>query len=148
MIKDDNFGVKEVPDLFFINKEDNTLVYSADTLKKFKAEYIDYGKWTIKFKTLGFCESFYQLWENYDRHYDIYCRTFKRRFKDGKDYELCFKFNNAILDKSQINLGVDDDPCDFPTIFSSDNIEIIDDKDCPKFGLNENGEKEIFIPIK
>lgn len=143
----DKFGLKEVPDIFFINTQ-GKIVYCIDTIKEFKSKYLKYGKWEIQIKSPIFHKNIPLFWENKDEHYDIYCRTYKRNFETGKDQSLCMKFNNAIFESIIIDTAAEGEPCEFPMLFITDNMEFINNDKCPELVLSEEGIKKLVYPIK
>ena len=143
----DKFDFKEVPDIFLLN-EKGEIIYCIDTIKSFEAKFQGYGKWIIKVTSSIFHKNISSLWTNYNQHYDIYCRTFKRNLETRKDSDFCFKFENAILKTISINADSDGEPCNFPIVFMSDNMIFINNEECPKLVLSESEVKEMFYPIK
>lgn len=147
IFRKDLFGLKEVPDIFFTNINDE-IIYCIDTVKFFKADFIGYGKWEIYIKSPLFHKNIDKFWKEYDKHYNIYCRTFKRNVLTGVDDYFCFKFSNAIIKNIHIETAAEGNPCNFPMTFISDNMEIIENNECPKILSVSDDIKEIVYPIK
>lgn len=140
------FNFKKVPDIFFMD-DNKEIIYYIDSVDSFSAEFLGYGKWEIKITSLLFYQNISNFWNDFSKKYTLYCRTYKEIPFTNMKSDFCFKFNNAMLKTIKLNSQSDENPCNFPITFISDNLELINDKECPKL-LIDNDKKIISYFIE
>lgn len=129
----DEYGVKEVPDIYFCNGNGDVLYYSR-TVKRVDLYPSTNGTWRGYIETaLGNLEDWYKI--AYDKDVQlIYFRTFQRNKSTGEDEPLCFVISFDEIVPQSFGFKADSDPFCFPIvfIFKPNKLIFVKDKDCPK----------------
>lgn len=140
----DEYGVKEVPDIFICNEDGNILYYSR-TLKRVDFTPLYGKKWRCSvIGALGNFEDWYNI--PYDNNVKtFYFRTFKRNKNTGKDEPLCFVIAPSEILPQPFSFAADGDPFNFPIIFdfNSDDLVWVDDENCPNYEISFKNESSL-----
>lgn len=129
----EEYGVKEVPDVFICNANGDILYYSK-TLKRVDFTPLYGEKWRCSIVgVLGNLEDWYNI--PYDSNVKtFYFRTFKRNKNTGKDEPLCFAVAPLEILPQAFSFATDGDPFSFPIVFnfSFNDLIWLNDESCPK----------------
>lgn len=137
------YGVKEVPDIFICNEFGDILYYSR-TLKKVNFLPERKNKWRCEIKgAIGNIEDWYNIPLDSTIH-TIYFRTFKRNKNTGEDEPLCFVITPDEIVPQGFSLAANSEPFDFPIVFTFNpyNLLWVDDIDCPAYEAIFDEEKD------
>lgn len=127
------YGVKEVPDLYVCNENGDVLYYS-DTLIRVDLYPTTNGPWRGFMETpIGNLEDWYSLPYDTEAKF-FYFRTFKRNKDTGEDEPLCFVIPVEEVVPQGFYFKADGGPFTFPVvfIFKHEKLLFIRDEDCPK----------------
>lgn len=147
------YGVKEVPNLFICDKEGNVLYYSRWLKKAEFSPIFDQRLWECNIVgAIGNLEDWYNI--PYDEAVDtFYFRTFKRNRNTGEDEPLCFAITPEKIIPQGFNFAADGEPFNFPIVirFRPHKLIWISDNDCPNYEVcfkeneNENSVSHIIL---
>ena len=140
------YGVKEVPDLYVCN-ENGDILYYSNTLIRVDLYPTTTGSWRgFMETTIGNLEDWYSLPYNTEANL-FYFRTFKRNTNTGEDEPLCFVIPVEEKIPQGFYFKADSGPFPFPVVFlfKPEKLLFIKDEDCPKKEIDITGSN-IFIP--
>lgn len=151
--RENEYGIKEVPDVFICDENGEILYYSR-TLKRVDFTPLTpmYGKekWQCSIiGALGNLEDWYHI--PYDeRIKTFYFRTFKRNRDTGEDEPLCFAISPSEILIQPFSLVAEGDPFTFPITFyfHSHNLIWVNSENCPNYEISYEGqESQTFTKI-